>query len=64
MTRWFRLGHGQEPIGEALQTDLKCGTHCGSCAAELTRMVRALVPLAQTAWRITKYPKVMSLQRQ
>ncbi|RYF42201.1 MAG: nitrate reductase, partial [Comamonadaceae bacterium] len=34
---------------EALQAQLKCGTNCGSCVPELKRMVRAVMPLTETA---------------
>jgi len=36
---------------DALQSELRCGTHCGSCVPELKRLVRSLLPLRQAAWR-------------
>lgn len=33
----------------AVQSALKCGTHCGSCLPELQRMVHNFAPLVQTA---------------
>jgi assimilatory nitrate reductase catalytic subunit len=33
----------------SLQSNLKCGTNCGSCVPELKRMVRAVIPLKQAA---------------
>jgi assimilatory nitrate reductase catalytic subunit len=33
----------------SLQSSLKCGTHCGSCVAELRRIVRSVMPLNQAA---------------
>ncbi|HEY8360957.1 MAG TPA: molybdopterin dinucleotide binding domain-containing protein, partial [Ramlibacter sp.] len=33
----------------SLQGALRCGTNCGSCVPELKRMVRAAMPVAQTA---------------
>jgi assimilatory nitrate reductase catalytic subunit len=33
----------------SLQSELQCGTNCGSCVPELKRMVRAIVPLAAPA---------------
>jgi assimilatory nitrate reductase catalytic subunit len=45
--------HGAEGPDEmrlsALQTDLKCGTNCGSCLPELKRLVRGIIPLPQVA---------------
>ena len=33
----------------ALQTDLKCGTNCGSCVPELKRLVRIAIPVPSFA---------------
>ncbi len=36
---------------EALQSELKCGTNCGSCVPELKRRARAVTLLRQGDWR-------------
>jgi len=33
----------------SLQSELRCGTNCGSCVPELKRMVRSFLPLRQAA---------------
>jgi assimilatory nitrate reductase catalytic subunit len=34
---------------DSLQSELRCGTNCGSCVPELKRLVRSFIPLRQAA---------------
>ena len=42
-----RSGGNDDQRFASLQSSLKCGTHCGSCVAELRRMVRFVAPSQQ-----------------